>query len=175
MKVKLIDIDPRFSTEITGTEPWLLNIYANFPMPVAGEAPKLSGVIELENVADGSAIRATGKIEYAPVVPCDRCGEPLIWPIDLRLDNYFQPEPDFSGKNRSLSASELEQYYYKDNDFVDLEELINDQLHMNLPSRVTCEHQTGRLCAPELDEESAGDLGRKKPFAVLANLKLDDN
>lgn len=175
MQVKLIDINPHLELQIEGTEEWLSGIYANFPVPPNSDTPHLKGNMELNDVASGNAIRVTGAIEYAPMVACDRCNDFLIWPMNIRVDTYFQPEPQSLGKNASLNTSVLDQYYYKNNDSIDLEELLNDQIHMHLPSRVTCELQTGKPCLPELDGQPTSEEGAESPFAVLAKLKVDDN
>src|SRR5690606_24235846 len=106
LKVALGEIKNEFNLTLTGDEPWLSRIYADFAKENRGaiDAAKITGSVRLI-VEPAGTLKVSGRLAYQPTLPCGRCDKPLLWPLDLVLDaRFFEPRPDeFSEKDKNLS------------------------------------------------------------------------
>lgn len=177
MKLSTNDICPRYDLHITGDEPWLARLYADFPV-TTGPAPKLTA--DLHFLAEeGDSIRATGRVRYAPMVGCSRCDHPIPRSIDAPVDVRFYPEGvNEQPREKNLSRADLDAYYIQDYS-LDIEELINDTVQTALPTTILDTNESDGLCKTCQAEVAAGEaIGGQEaakptsPFAVLKGLKL---
>lgn len=186
MRIALKNLTPTLSLDLTGAEPWLERIYADFPVPGGqAQAPRLTGRLTLA-LDEAGTVRVHGKLSYAPEVPCNRCGQPLSMPLAIAVDARFLPaelnpakDPDRK-REHNLSRYELDAYYIED-DSVDLEMLINDAVYEELPTHAAHSEGDGTACGKLAEgEEDVQVYGAppppeaRSPFARLKDLKLPD-
>jgi uncharacterized metal-binding protein YceD (DUF177 family) len=165
---------------ISGNEEWLQPLYKGFPAPKSGTPPRLTGELLAKQAAEGTSVQISGSLRYKPFVDCSRCGKALQMDLNAQVDALYQPEPEILHEKNvhNLSESELDQYYLGEGNSVDLEGLINDLIHLELPDRPVCEDKS--RCAPDKEEDSplwsseAGAPAKENPFAVLAKLNIGD-
>ncbi len=176
MKININSINPTLVVDITGTEPWLANIYADYFGKDDKNHARLTGKIAFQAEEAGTFV-VTGNLKFVPALPCCRCEKSINWPLDVALDLRYLPELTNSlEKEKNLSQADLEAYY-TEGGRIDLEVLVNDTINDALPLRVQHTKEDDSNCL-----ECEKDLGGAKiwssqdekpsPFAVLKGLKL---
>jgi uncharacterized metal-binding protein YceD (DUF177 family) len=162
---------------LRGDEPWLDRLYADFPPPAGGEAPRLTGPLTL-TAEEGGSVHVRGHLAYVPFVACSRCAVPIPWPLDLEVDARFYPEDvNPAPREKNLSAADLDAYSLQDG-AVDLEEVVNDAVQTGLPSQILLTTEDGdscRVCKADLTDDRVFGTDEKEgasPFAALKGLKL---
>lgn len=169
MYVDVTKIDRNQHVEITGNEPWLSEIYQHFAIPKGEEAPKLTGWLDVAPLKLGFA-DVKGEVKYSPFVPCSRCGDAIHWDIDTEFEMSYRDHKTQSleRKEVDLEADELDHYFLKDGR-VDVEELVNEQVELAIPSRTVCEACEVSGTSDEVYTEQGE--APKSPFAILSSLK----
>jgi len=112
---------------------------------------------------------AHGVVEATLVLLCQRCLDVMPWSVRSSLSLTFVEGID----EAELLPDSLDPVLVE-NAQVNLRDLIEDELLLALPQ--VAMHPMGE-CTSRMDEQaSAGDeSGRRNPFAVLAELKRNDN
>jgi len=178
MKIKIQDLITPMTLTVTGTEGWLSAIYEGFPVPAGTEVPRLKAHLTL--TPDGyGRVDVTGLLEYAPLLTCSRCADPVTWPIQQTFRVNYRSEPVADDREKDLQSHDLDTYYFQ-NDAINIEELINDLIETNIPTQVLRRSADGNSCAVCLTtlhetlvfETSTQDNEQDNPFAVLKKLKL---
>lgn len=180
MRINLLDLNPDLAVDITGNEPWLARIYADFPVPVTQDgapAPLLTGHLKVALEAGGS-VKVVGSIQYAPLVPCSRCDIRIPWPMNITVKARFVPDGiNPQSREKNLTRAELDAYYLE-GDEADLEQLVNDLVQTALPTQViaaTDDEANCRICGDDLLAAvvygHAERPAEASPFAQLATLK----
>lgn len=151
---------------IKGDEPWLNVVYDAFPPPPGVDAPQLTGSLTAVQVSGGTASQVEGSLRYSPYVDCSTCGKSLVCALDIPVNAIFQPEPaELSQKKvHNLSSHELDEYYFVGEEALDIESLVNDAVHMEVPSRPTCSSVSNQSCTRQL--AAKGKVWSSKPDAV---------
>jgi len=174
MKLVVSQMREPGSLVITGREPWLASIYKEFR---TGEA-LISGTLHYEP-RHGGAVRIRGQIAFEPQIGCGRCDRSIPWDLGHTFDLlYREREGDDPRRERDLIREELD-FYYIENDIIDLEIVINEQLQLVLPSQAVRRDPTGKMCLVCGDDVSstlvAGpkDDRSQSPFAKLKSLIPD--
>lgn len=176
MKIKRHEIREPITVEVSGTEPWLDDIYEMFAVPV-GEAKPLIEARLVVSVVSSDYVRVKGRVDYRPWLACSRCADMIQWDVNAAVDAIYQPEREGVADKRehSLSRAELDEYYFQ-NDMIDLEVLINDAIHMEIPEQVVpCDESGDKClkCGKDLTSEcvyGANEDIRENPFAALRDL-----
>jgi len=176
MKININSINPTLVVEITGTEPWLATIYADYFSGEDKNHALIQGKIKLHAEEAGTFV-VTGALKFVPALPCSRCEKSIDWPLDVSIDLRYLPELTNSlEKEKNLTPADLEAYYVEEGR-IDLEVLVNDTINDAIPLRVqhTKEGDSNCLtCGKDLSGEKIWSSQDEKPspFAILKGLKL---
>ncbi len=176
MYVDVAKIDRKQHLIVAGDEPWLAAVYAGFQVPKEQVPPRISGWIDVEPLKLGFA-EVCGELTFSPYVACSRCGDPIQWPIKTNFAMSYRNDQTQSMQRKEvdLERDELDHYFLKDNR-LDVEELINEQIQIAIPSRTVKSGADGgcSVCHLPLEEDQVyseqPDAG-KSPFSVLSSLK----
>jgi uncharacterized protein len=108
--------------------------------------------VVLERVHEGIVVR--GRVRSRATAECSRCLRPLEQPVDVGVDELFEPQP-LEGETYPLDGHEL-----------DLEQLVRDTVLLELPLAPRCEAPCGT--------ELAGADGEEPDprWAALSELEL---
>ncbi len=178
MHISLSELASPKNLRITGDEAWLGRIYGDFPLGKA-KPPKLTGELQVRLEAGGSVL-VTGRFSFAPIVACSRCEDSISWPLDVKVETRFQPaRANTSDPRRDvvLTEADLELYFIED-EAVDLEAVLNDLVHTELPTRIlatTADGSACRICLQDLSDDRVYGQSKTEeasPFAALKGLKL---
>jgi len=133
LKVKLSDVVKPITFEFLGGEEWLSPIRNSF----VGMNSPLTGHLQIHPMGRGR-FEIKGKVSFEPKVPCSKCNDPIPWKIEedvfvaaqkISKSRYEEQESEIE-----LSTEDLEIYEIK-GDVLDLEMILNDVVHLALPSR----------------------------------------
>jgi uncharacterized metal-binding protein YceD (DUF177 family) len=176
MKININSINPTLVVEITGSEPWLGNIYSDYFSKDDRNHARLTGKVKLQAEEAGTFV-VTADLKFVPALPCSRCEKSIAWPLDVAINLRYLPElSNTLEKEKNLTPADLEAYYVEDGR-IDLEVLVNDAINDAIPLRVqhTKEGDTNCLtCGKDLSGDKIWSSQDEKPspFAVLKGLKL---
>jgi len=129
----------------------------------------------------GDLLLIDGEVETTLELTCNRCLEPIRWPVTLRLEERFPLEevlnpsaPPEAGGDWDTTVSSVI-HLDAGKPILDLDELIRQQLITEIPLQSLCDEACRGLCPHcganlnagpcACPEETAGS-----PFAVLAEL-----
>lgn len=181
MRIKSSQILTQCRIQLSGTEPWLDSIYADFrATDVPSHSAPITGYIDLSPNEKGG-ISVQGAIEYTPIVGCARCDKSIPWPISVQIGTIVEPataEP--LARDLNLKEDELESYHLDINDEFDIEMIINDAIQTAIPSQFLAYSENGKdckICNLDLSGTkvySVGESEAKSPFAALKKLKIQD-
>jgi len=135
--------------------------------------------LAFEIFKDKDTFRLVGKTETTLEVPCSRCVEPMVVPVDASFDLRYQPHTANAGEGEhEIEEDDLTTAFYQ-HDEIDLEQLMREQFYLALPMKPLCTPDCKGLCAM-----CGTNLNRAacdcKPewtdprLAPLAQLKTDD-
>ena len=96
---------------------------------------------------DKQQFRLAGTVKTTLELPCSRCLEPFIWPIDAQFDLRYQPHTLNTGEGeREIEEDDLSTAFYE-NDEIDLGQLMREQFYLSLPMKPLCRDDCQGLCA----------------------------
>jgi len=96
---------------------------------------------------DKDQFRLIGSVQTTLELPCSRCLEPFIWPVDSSFDLRYQPHARNAGEGeREIEEDDLTTAFY-DNDTIDLGQLMREQFYLALPMKPLCRDDCKGLCA----------------------------
>lgn len=79
-------------------------------------------------------------------VPCDRCLETYILPVDAAFRLFLVlPPPGEAGEEVELSEEDLSTDYITANE-IDLAELVREQIYLALPMKLLCREDCRGIC-----------------------------
>ncbi len=91
-------------------------------------------------------IRIMGKLETSLEVPCARCLEPVLYPVERSFDLLYRPLGIDSGHQElSITDAEAEIGYYE-GEGVLLEDALREQVLLALPVKTICRDDCKGLC-----------------------------
>ena len=173
MKINVLDLTRGLDVDVRGDEAWLKDIYDLYADSSASAPSLLRAKIEIAAPQYG-LVDVKGSFQYAPHVPCDRCGDSLEIPLSDSFELRYRSEPTTTSQSKDvdLLREELDQYFLQDGK-LNLIELLNDQVNAALPNlvhcgRVECESNLARMAR---DDGSPTTPRAPNPFAVLSQLK----
>jgi uncharacterized protein len=92
-------------------------------------------------------IRIKGKLDTSLEVPCARCLEPVVHPVERSFDLLYRPLGIDSGHTElSITDAEAEIGYYE-GEGVLLEDALREQVLLALPLKTICRDYCKGLCA----------------------------
>jgi uncharacterized protein len=95
---------------------------------------------------DKEAFRLVGSARTALELPCSRCLEPYVLPIDASFDLRYLPASEIATEEeRELQDEDVGTSYYRD-DRIDLDELLREQFYLALPMKPLCSDACRGLC-----------------------------
>lgn len=172
MKLSVNSIKFPHKVVIASDAPWL-KLIASDLCPSSPEKAGIHGELSLNSDSAGF-IKVVGQLSADAILPCDRCGKDVTFPLQTAITATFRPEyRENAPREMTLSAEDLEVYFIE-NGTVDLEILVNDALQCAIPTHVQCESDDGASCDDDGDSlvyKDSQDFEAVSPFAVLKNLK----
>jgi uncharacterized protein len=96
---------------------------------------------------DKDQFRLAGSVKTTLDLPCSRCLEPFMWPVDASFDLRYQPHARNTGEGeREIEEDDLTTAFYE-NDTIDLGQLMREQFYLALPMKPLCTDDCQGLCA----------------------------
>lgn len=87
-----------------------------------------------------------GTLKATLEVPCSRCLEPIVWPVDVRFELRYVPASQHAGKvEEEVPAEDLGVAFFE-GEQIDLEQLIREQFYLALPMKALCRPDCQGLC-----------------------------
>jgi DUF177 domain-containing protein len=127
---------------------------------------------------DNQQFRLVGTVRTTLEMPCSRCLEPFIMPIDQAFDLRYQPHTQNSGEGeREIEEDDLTTAFYE-NDEIDLGHLMREQFYLALPMKPLCRADCQGLCPVCGTNLNKGTCNCTRDwedprFAALKKLKAD--
>ena len=152
--------------------PFKLVIQANNDI-LSGMIASFSSDIEVEGtfVIDKDNVYIDSIMNYSITFGCDRCLSDVKKDLNVRLTASFYLEGE----------EEIEGYYSYNNNLIDLTQAVEQEIILNLPTRVLCKPDCKgicQVCGTNLNEGSCDcnksntteNITPNNPFSVLKNL-----
>lgn len=96
---------------------------------------------------DKDQFRLVGTVKTTLELPCSRCLEPFVWPVDAEFDLRYQPHSQNTGEGeQEVEEDDLTTAFYE-NDEIDLGQLMREQFYLSLPMKPLCSDACKGLCA----------------------------
>jgi len=90
--------------------------------------------------------RLTGRVQTVLELPCSRCIEPFLLPVDAGFDLLYYPQPRNAGEGElEVEEEDLSVAFYE-NDEIDLSQLMREQFYLALPMKPLCAEECRGLC-----------------------------
>lgn len=112
-------------------------LVANQAYPIDSATP---AILRVQNLGEKKLL-LTGTAEVFVSIPCDRCLEPVSYPI--KLD--FNEELDLNRTEEERVEMLNEQPYIKGYN-LDVEQLLSNELLLNLPMKILCSEDCRGIC-----------------------------
>jgi uncharacterized protein len=95
---------------------------------------------------DSLQFRLVGTVRTTLEMPCSRCLEPFIMPVEQAFDLRYQPHAKNTGEGeREIEEDDLTTAFYE-NDEIDLGQLMREQFYLALPMKPLCRDDCQGLC-----------------------------
>ena len=95
---------------------------------------------------DKDQFRLAGRVQTTLELPCSRCLEPFMLPVDQAFDLRYQPHAPNTGEGeREIEEDDLTSAFYED-DEIDLGQLMREQFYLALPMKPLCRDDCKGLC-----------------------------
>ncbi|HUK92326.1 MAG TPA: DUF177 domain-containing protein, partial [Blastocatellia bacterium] len=129
-------------------------------------------VIEALATRDLDEVRLTGGLEATVQIVCARCLGPVEVPIEEDFDLFYVPaaDPRLLNEERELAEEDLTVGVYR-GDFIDLADVVREQIELTLPMARLCSEDCRGLCVDcgaNLNEGGCSCPARGDAIAGLA-------
>jgi uncharacterized protein len=95
---------------------------------------------------DKDQFRLVGTVKTTLELPCSRCLEPYVAPVDASFDLRYQPHRHNAGEGeREIEEDDLTTAFYE-NEEIDLGQLMREQFYLALPMKPLCSDDCRGLC-----------------------------
>jgi DUF177 domain-containing protein len=102
--------------------------------------------LEFDIYKDKQQFRLAGHVKTTLELPCSRCLEAFILPVDQAFDLRYQPHAQNTGEGeREIEEDDLTTAFYE-NDEIDLGQLMREQFYLALPMKPLCRDECRGLC-----------------------------
>ena len=96
---------------------------------------------------DKAQFHLVGRTQTTLELPCSRCLEPYMLPVDAAFDLRYQPHTANTGEDeREIEEDDLSTAFYE-NDAIDLGQLMVEQFLLAMPMKPLCRSDCKGLCA----------------------------
>jgi uncharacterized protein len=96
---------------------------------------------------DKDQFRLVGSVKTTLEMPCSRCLEPFVTPIDAPFDLRYQPHSAVvATAEREVEEDDLTTAFYE-HDEIDLGQLMHEQFYLALPMKPLCQADCKGLCS----------------------------
>jgi uncharacterized metal-binding protein YceD (DUF177 family) len=135
MKIATIQLNGPLNIDINGHEPWMEGICY-----LGENTGQITGKLCIERQGERQTARIFGSLEFSTVLTCDLCAAPIPSNQCVSIDAMYRHEPEnlASTKLHVLSKDELDDYYFGEDESVDLFEVINDAVFLQIPDHPRC-------------------------------------
>jgi uncharacterized protein len=145
---------------------------AHAAVPAGNEQPELSGRVRLMRTGDGILVQ--GDLSAELTLPCSRCLEPVVVPIDVEVEEVFAPTIDITTGQALKPEEEDRALWIDEHHILDLSEVLRQDLFVAVPMHPICREDCAGLCSTcgqNLNEGSCNCAPEPDPrWASLAAL-----
>jgi len=133
--------------------------------------------LHLDIAKTGERFRLTGRVRTVLELPCSRCLDPFLWPVDGSFDLVYHPQSANVGDGeQEVGDEDMSTAFYEDQR-IDLAQLMREQFYLALPMKPLCGEECRGLCAvcgTNLNRETCGCSREWEDprMAALKNVKL---
>ena len=123
-------------------------VYRPEQLAVSDDAFRVAAPVNLafDIHKDKDQFRLAGSVNTTLELPCSRCLEPFMWPVDSSFDLRYQPHARNTGEGeREIEEDDLTTAFYE-NDTIDLGQMMREQLFLALPMKPLCQDGCKGLC-----------------------------
>jgi uncharacterized protein len=123
-------------------------VYPPDAFPPEGETFRVVAPVSLafDILKDKAHFQLIGTVKTALELPCSRCVEPFLLPVENAFDLRYQPHAVNTGEGeREIEEDDLTTAFYE-NDQIDLRELMREQFYLALPMKPLCRDDCKGLC-----------------------------
>ena len=153
-------------------------VYASERFPISDDQYRIAAPVQLhlDVTKTGERFRLTGLVQTVLELPCSRCLEAFLWPVEASFDLVYHPQSVNVGEGElEVEEEDLSTAFYV-NEEIDLGHLMREQLYLALPMKPLCGAECRGLCpvcGTNLNRGSCEcSLDWEDPrLAVLKNLK----
>ena len=93
----------------------------------------------------GRRITIEGSVSTSILLQCDRCLEPYLWGLSKDFRIFVSLSPFKGGVDVELSEDDLSLEFIQ-GDFLELEQVIREQIILSLPMKTLCSPECKGLC-----------------------------
>ena len=132
--------------------------------------------LHLDIAKSGERFRMAGRVQTVLELPCSRCLERFLWPVDAAFDLMYQPQATNRGEGEiEVGDEDLSMAFYE-GEQIDLGLLMREQFYLALPMKPLCSDDCRGLCPVCGTNLNRGTCECKRDWedprlAVLKNLK----
>ena len=147
-----------------------VNIRQLGPLNAAGFAELLSNTL--------GEIRIRGHVKAELELPCDRCLEPVRYPIDQDFDLFYRPAPKAGNTPHEVAIDEGEaEIGFYEGLGLELSEVVREHILLSLPMQQVCEESCRGICPRCGQNRNNGDCSCTDQmvadrWAALRELKI---
>ena len=123
-------------------------VYRPEQLAVSDDAFRVAAPVHLafDIHKDKDQFRLAGSVNTTLELPCSRCLEPFMWPVDSSFDLRYQPHARNTGEGeREIEEDDLTTAFYE-NDTIDLGQMMREQFFLALPMKPLCRDECKGLC-----------------------------
>jgi len=114
-------------------------------VPGVVEQPELSGRVRLMLMGDG--ILAQGDLSAELTLPCSRCLESVVVPIDVELEEVFTPTIDVITGQAIKPEEDDRALWIDEHHILDLSEVLRQDVLVAVPIHPVCREDCRGLCS----------------------------
>jgi uncharacterized protein len=176
-----IDIDTIGDGGLDLNQPLTLQWIADTLAPGQGYTAAHDGKMRIHMLRAGTTIVVRGSVTMPLRAPCSRCLTPVIYSKATRIELTLIPDTEMaaSSPDGQLTDDQVSLGTYED-PYVDLGEVLHDEVLLNLPMQPLCSEQCRGLCnscgTNRNDQDCAcddeADLG---PLGALRHMHLSNS
>jgi uncharacterized protein len=140
-----IDLRPLAEAELP-----LDRVFTPEQLGTAGEDFALRGPARFTGTLSrrGERFQLTGRVQASLELPCGRCLEPFVCPVDTAVDLSYVPDRSATAGQEDeveLQDEDLTTAYYHDH-VLELGEMVREQFYLALPMQPLCREDCRGLC-----------------------------
>ena len=123
-------------------------VYQPEQLAVEGDSFRVAEPVHLafDIHKDKEQFRLVGRVKTTLELPCSRCLERFLWPVDAAFDLRYHPHAHNTGDGEiEIEDDDLQSAFYE-NETIDLGQLMEEQFYLSLPMKPLCSDDCKGLC-----------------------------